>query len=109
MRRSYSAILRRRCPSTEWAMGAALGRSGREASALVGAAGTGGLFSHWQQGDAGLTVAPPVNPPAPAPEAIPNVLAERYASAAMKENWSATGRILLERDFWIAVMKAQKD
>src|SRR5258708_33496575 len=27
----------------------------------------------------------------------------------MKENWSARGRILLERDFWIAVMKAQKD
>ncbi len=46
------------------------------------------------------------NPPA---ETIPNVLAERYASPAMKETWSATGRILLERDFWIAVMKAQKD
>jgi adenylosuccinate lyase len=43
------------------------------------------------------------------PEPIPNVLAERYASAAMKETWSAHGRILLERDFWIAVMKAQKD
>lgn len=42
-------------------------------------------------------------------ETIPNVLAERYASPAMKETWSATGRILLERDFWIAVMKAQKD
>ncbi len=48
----------------------------------------------------------PQNPPA---ETIPNVLAERYASPAMKETWSATGRILLERDFWIAVMKAQKD
>ena len=44
-----------------------------------------------------------------APEPIPNVLAERYASAAMKETWSAHGRILLERDFWIAVMKAQMD
>ncbi len=43
------------------------------------------------------------------PEPIPNVLAERYASAAMKEIWSARGRILLERDFWIAVMKAQRD
>jgi adenylosuccinate lyase len=40
---------------------------------------------------------------------IPNVLAERYASAAMREIWSAHGRILLERDFWIAVMKAQRD
>jgi len=50
-----------------------------------------------------------VKPPNPPAETIPNVLAERYASPAMKEIWSATGRILLERDFWIAVMKAQKD
>jgi adenylosuccinate lyase len=50
-----------------------------------------------------------VKPPAPSAEAIPNVLAERYASAGMKDLWSARGRILLERDFWIAVMKAQKD
>ncbi|MDP1580076.1 MAG: adenylosuccinate lyase [Candidatus Didemnitutus sp.] len=41
--------------------------------------------------------------------ALPNVLAERYASAAMQDIWSAHGRILLERDFWIAVMKAQRD
>ena len=50
-----------------------------------------------------------VKPFAPSTEIIPNVLAERYASAAMKDLWSAHGRILLERDFWIAVMKAQKD
>jgi adenylosuccinate lyase len=50
-----------------------------------------------------------VKPPAAATETIPNVLAERYASPAMKDLWSAQGRILLERDFWIAVMKAQKD
>jgi adenylosuccinate lyase len=50
-----------------------------------------------------------VKQPVPNAETIPNVLAGRYASAAMKENWSARGRILLERDFWIAVMKAQKD
>lgn len=37
------------------------------------------------------------------------MLAERYASAAMKDIWSQTGRIALERDFWIAVMKAQRD
>ncbi|HVZ66418.1 MAG TPA: adenylosuccinate lyase [Lacunisphaera sp.] len=47
--------------------------------------------------------------PTPPAESIPNVLAERYASAAMRELWSGRGRILLERDFWIAVMKAQKD
>jgi adenylosuccinate lyase len=40
---------------------------------------------------------------------IPNVLAERYASPAMQTIWSAEGRIVLEREFWIAVMKAQRD
>lgn len=40
---------------------------------------------------------------------ITNVLAERYASVAMKEIWSPEGRIVLERELWIAVMKAQKD
>jgi adenylosuccinate lyase len=40
---------------------------------------------------------------------IPNVLAERYASAALQSIWSAEGRIVLEREFWIAVMKAQRD
>ncbi len=41
--------------------------------------------------------------------AIPNVLAERYASAAIANIWSAEGRIVLEREFWISVMKAQQD
>ena len=40
---------------------------------------------------------------------ISNVLAERYASSSMKNLWSATGKIILEREFWIAVMKAQKE
>ncbi|MBK1791391.1 adenylosuccinate lyase [Persicirhabdus sediminis] len=40
---------------------------------------------------------------------IPNVLAERYASKAIANIWSAEGRIILEREFWIAVMKAQQD
>ena len=49
-------------------------------------------------------------PPEPAPrETFPNVLAERYASAAMKDIWSQRGKVLLERDFWIAVMKAQRE
>ncbi len=47
--------------------------------------------------------------PSPAAAPIPNVLAERYASAAMKEVWSQHGRVAIERDFWIAVMKAQRD
>jgi adenylosuccinate lyase len=44
-----------------------------------------------------------------APSVIPNVLAERYASSALQSIWSAEGRIVLEREFWIAVMKAQRD
>ncbi|MBG7606714.1 MAG: adenylosuccinate lyase [Verrucomicrobia bacterium] len=40
---------------------------------------------------------------------IPNVLAERYSSTGMNDIWSAEGRIVLEREYWIAVMKAQKD
>ena len=48
-------------------------------------------------------------PPASAAAPIPNVLAERYASGAMKDIWSQHGRVALERDFWIAVMKAQRD
>lgn len=49
------------------------------------------------------------DPTQPPPPPIPNVLAERYASAAMKDIWSQTGRVELERAFWIAVMKAQRD
>ena len=40
---------------------------------------------------------------------IHNVLAERYASNAIKSIWSAEGRIVLERELWIAVMSAQKE
>lgn len=40
---------------------------------------------------------------------IPNVLAERYASPVIQAIWSPEGRIVLEREFWIAVMKAQRD
>jgi adenylosuccinate lyase len=40
---------------------------------------------------------------------IPNILAERYASPALQAIWSAEGRIVLEREFWIAVMMAQRE
>ena len=40
---------------------------------------------------------------------IPNVLAERYAAAKIREIWSPEGRIILERGFWIAVMKGQQN
>lgn len=38
---------------------------------------------------------------------ISNVLASRYASVNMSETWSAETKIILERQLWIAVMKAQ--
>lgn len=37
-----------------------------------------------------------------------NILAERYASAEMGKIWGAEGRVRTERDYWIAVLKAQK-
>lgn len=40
---------------------------------------------------------------------IKNILAERYASTPIKELWSGEGRIILEREFWIAVMKSQRE
>ncbi|WP_306507108.1 adenylosuccinate lyase [Corynebacterium sp.] len=40
---------------------------------------------------------------------ISNVLSTRYASADMAEIWSPEHKIILERQLWIAVMKAQKD
>ncbi|MFT4901798.1 MAG: adenylosuccinate lyase [Lentimonas sp.] len=42
-------------------------------------------------------------------ESTPNVLASRYASKQMRAVWSAEGRIALERNYWIAVLRAQKD
>ena len=40
---------------------------------------------------------------------IPNVLATRYAGADLAELWSPEHKIRLERQLWIAVLKAQKD
>ncbi len=39
---------------------------------------------------------------------IPDVLADRYASPGMREIWSPRGKVVLEREFWIAVMRAQR-
>ncbi|MEE3234536.1 MAG: adenylosuccinate lyase [Candidatus Latescibacterota bacterium] len=40
---------------------------------------------------------------------IQNILAQRYASKTICDVWSETGKIKLEREFWIAVLKAQRD
>jgi adenylosuccinate lyase len=39
---------------------------------------------------------------------VKNVLADRYASDAIRTIWSESGKIVIERELWIAIMKAQK-
>jgi adenylosuccinate lyase len=41
--------------------------------------------------------------------AILDVLAERYATEPMRDIWSAEGKVRLEREFWIAVMRGQRE
>jgi adenylosuccinate lyase len=38
-----------------------------------------------------------------------NVLASRYASASMRDIWSAESKIVAERRLWLAVLSAQRD
>jgi adenylosuccinate lyase len=40
---------------------------------------------------------------------IPNVLAARYASEAMRDLWSPVRKVVLERELWLAVLRAQRD
>lgn len=40
-------------------------------------------------------------------DSVPNVLADRYASPAMRAIWSPEGKIRQERRLWIAVLRAQ--
>src|SRR3954468_647176 len=40
---------------------------------------------------------------------VPNVLATRYAGADLAGIWSPEHKIVLERQLWIAVLKAQRD
>ena len=46
-------------------------------------------------------------PAASAIAPVPNVLAGRYASAAMNRIWSPEHKVVLERRLWIAVLEAQ--
>ncbi len=41
--------------------------------------------------------------------AVPNVLATRYAAADLATLWSPEHKIVLERQLWLAVLKAQRD
>ncbi|WP_419920065.1 adenylosuccinate lyase [Candidatus Poriferisocius sp.] len=40
---------------------------------------------------------------------IPDVLADRYASAAMVTIWSPRGKVMAERRLWVTVLEAQQD
>ncbi len=40
---------------------------------------------------------------------IPNVLANRYASPELVELWSPEHKIVLERQLWLAVLRAQAE
>ncbi|MDQ3896496.1 MAG: adenylosuccinate lyase [Actinomycetota bacterium] len=40
---------------------------------------------------------------------IPDVLASRYASTEMVEQWAPANKVVLERRLWIAVLRAQRD
>ncbi len=39
---------------------------------------------------------------------VPNVLADRYASEAMRQLWSPQHKVVLERQLWLAVLRAQQ-
>jgi adenylosuccinate lyase len=39
---------------------------------------------------------------------ISNVLAQRYASAEMRQLWSAENKVVLERRLWVALLRAQR-
>jgi adenylosuccinate lyase len=42
-------------------------------------------------------------------DAVPNVLAARYASDAMIDVWSPRAKVVLERRLWLAVLRAQAE
>jgi len=42
-------------------------------------------------------------------ESLDNVLASRYASDAMVSIWSRRGKVVLERELWVAMMRAQRE
>jgi adenylosuccinate lyase len=52
---------------------------------------------------------PVTETPATGKPAVPNILAARYASPAMVAIWSPRHKVVLERQLWLAVLKAQRD
>ncbi|MBO3749733.1 adenylosuccinate lyase [Streptosporangiaceae bacterium NEAU-GS5] len=54
-------------------------------------------------------VSSPSTPPSAARPRIPNVLANRYASADLARLWSPEHKVVLERRLWLAVLSAQAE
>jgi adenylosuccinate lyase len=50
-----------------------------------------------------------VSSPGAAKPSIPDVLAARYASTAMAEIWAPAHKVVLERELWLAVLRAQAE
>jgi len=42
-------------------------------------------------------------------EVMPNVLATRYASGPLTELWTPRRKVVLERQLWVAVLRAQRE
>ena len=55
------------------------------------------------------TIALVPNEPVSAKPMIPDVLAARYASGDMANLWSPEHKVVLERQLWVAVLKAQRE
>ncbi|MXZ68687.1 MAG: adenylosuccinate lyase [Acidimicrobiia bacterium] len=49
----------------------------------------------------------PADPPGQSD--IPNVLASRYAGSEIRRLWSPVGRVVMERELWVAVLEAQTE
>ncbi len=71
-------------------------------------AGRFGMVAGRGRAGAGSNVGSVTPPPAEVPPP-PDVLAERYASAAMVAIWSPGRKVTAERELWLAVLEAQRD
>ena len=63
--------------------------------------------THGRPARSAITSDAPTDHEATAP-VIPDVLASRYASRALLRIWSPEGKVLLERETWLAVMRTQQ-
>ncbi|HVX19015.1 MAG TPA: adenylosuccinate lyase [Acidimicrobiales bacterium] len=79
--------------------------AGDQSAAAAGAAATDPDQS---TAAAGAAATDPAQPASGKP-GLPNVLAARYASTPMVEVWSPARKVVLERQLWLAVLRAQRE